>query len=408
MPAPGDPVRRRPVASSWPGWTASRSATLVDGAAYLFTNEYEAALTESKTGWTADEVLERVGVRVTTLGKDGARIERAGEPPIVVACPDEERKADPTGVGDAFRAGFLAGIAWGVGHERAAQVGSLLATYVIETVGHAGVRARAAALPRAGRQGLRRRGRRATSSSTWSARVPECRTMNDEDLIGVGLDLRAGDAASRPTRSASSRCGSDGRRGRLGWWSPDPRGVLPLEGLRVAEVAAPVLPSLHGHPRPGLRRRARRVRRPGTDPDAWIGDDIVTAYATLFELGIAALASRPATSEGRLVGGLYGVSFGGLFAGESMFHRATDASKVALVAAGRDPHRGRRPRAPARLPVDDPAPDLDGCGRRLPGDVPEPAGRGAPAAAPADLRPRRKGAPLTCSARGPCDTVRRP
>jgi adenosine kinase len=108
---------------------------LVNGAAYLFTNEYEAALTESKTGWSADEVLQRVGVRVTTLGKDGARIEQVGQAPIVVGCPEEERKADPTGVGDAFRAGFLAGLCWDVGHERAAQVGSLLATYVIETVG---------------------------------------------------------------------------------------------------------------------------------------------------------------------------------------------------------------------------------------------------------------------------------
>jgi adenosine kinase len=108
---------------------------LVDGAAYLFTNEYEAALTEHKTGWSADEVLSRVGVRVTTLGPKGAKVEVTGEPTVVVSCPDEERRADPTGVGDAFRAGFLASLAWGLGHERAAQVGSLLATYVIETVG---------------------------------------------------------------------------------------------------------------------------------------------------------------------------------------------------------------------------------------------------------------------------------
>ena len=53
----------------------------------------------------------------------------------MVTCPEEERKADPTGVGDAFRAGFLAGIAWGLPDERCAQVGSMLATYVIETVG---------------------------------------------------------------------------------------------------------------------------------------------------------------------------------------------------------------------------------------------------------------------------------
>ena len=76
-----------------------------------------------------------MGVRVTTLGKDGARVEIAGAEPIHIDCPPEERKADPTGVGDAFRAGFLAGLAWGVDHERAAQVGSMLATYVVETVG---------------------------------------------------------------------------------------------------------------------------------------------------------------------------------------------------------------------------------------------------------------------------------
>ncbi len=108
---------------------------LVEGAAYLFTNEYEAALIESKTGWSSDDVLKRVDVRVTTLGKAGAQIERAGEDAVMVGCPDEESKADPTGVGDAFRAGFLAGVAWGLTHERSAQVGSLVATCVIETVG---------------------------------------------------------------------------------------------------------------------------------------------------------------------------------------------------------------------------------------------------------------------------------
>jgi adenosine kinase len=108
---------------------------LVDGAAYLFSNDYEAGLIEHKTGWTHDEVLDRVGVRVTTLGKDGARVEVKGQPTVEVATPIEEAKADPTGVGDAFRAGFLAGLAWDLSHERCAQIGSLLATYVIETVG---------------------------------------------------------------------------------------------------------------------------------------------------------------------------------------------------------------------------------------------------------------------------------
>ncbi|MFI5100689.1 MAG: PfkB family carbohydrate kinase, partial [Actinomycetes bacterium] len=109
--------------------------SLIDGATYLFTNEYEAALTEQKTGWTGEEILERVGTRVTTLGAKGALVEQRGEPAVFVHCPQEERRADPTGVGDAFRAGFLAGIAWELSPERACQVGSMLATYVIETVG---------------------------------------------------------------------------------------------------------------------------------------------------------------------------------------------------------------------------------------------------------------------------------
>lgn len=109
--------------------------TLMDGAAYLFSNEYEKGLIESKTGWTSEEILGKVGTRVTTLGASGVRIERAGEPAVEVGVPEENAKADPTGVGDAFRAGFLSGLAWGVSLERAAQVGCMLATLVIETVG---------------------------------------------------------------------------------------------------------------------------------------------------------------------------------------------------------------------------------------------------------------------------------
>lgn len=109
---------------------------LIDGAAYLFTNEYEAALTEQKTGWSAAEILDRVSVRVTTLGKNGAKVEtRDGEIARVSVLPREAQLADPTGVGDAFRAGFLAGLVWGVGPQRCAEIGSMLATYVIETVG---------------------------------------------------------------------------------------------------------------------------------------------------------------------------------------------------------------------------------------------------------------------------------
>ena len=108
---------------------------LIDGADYLLTNEYEAALTSQKTGWSQDEIAERVTTRVITRGKDGAVIATRGEEPIEIKVAREVRRADPTGVGDAFRAGFLTGLAAGLGHRHAAELGSMLATYVIETVG---------------------------------------------------------------------------------------------------------------------------------------------------------------------------------------------------------------------------------------------------------------------------------
>jgi adenosine kinase len=108
---------------------------LIDGAAYLFSNDYEAALLEQKTGWTAAEILSRVGVRVVTHGSSGAVVERDGAESIKVPAVAGIEAVDPTGVGDAFRAGFLGAVAWGLGHERAAQLGCVLASYVVETVG---------------------------------------------------------------------------------------------------------------------------------------------------------------------------------------------------------------------------------------------------------------------------------
>jgi adenosine kinase len=108
---------------------------LIDGADILFSNEYEAALITQKTGWSVDDVLARVGTWVVTLGPAGVRIDRKGKPSIRVPAVPEVRKVEPTGVGDAFRAGFLAALTWGLGHERAAQLGCLLAVYVVEQVG---------------------------------------------------------------------------------------------------------------------------------------------------------------------------------------------------------------------------------------------------------------------------------
>ncbi|GAB3671893.1 carbohydrate kinase family protein [Saccharopolyspora tripterygii] len=108
---------------------------MVEGADYLFTNQYEWGLLLQKTGWSEDDVRGEVGVRVTTLGADGAEIvERDGQRFEVPAVPEVAR-ADPTGVGDGFRAGFLAAIENGLSLERAAQLGSLIAVHVLEVTG---------------------------------------------------------------------------------------------------------------------------------------------------------------------------------------------------------------------------------------------------------------------------------
>jgi len=108
---------------------------LIDGATYLLTNDYEKDLLESKTGLSDAEVLQRVGIRVTTLGKNGVAITGKSIDPIHVPVAREIEAYDPTGVGDGFRAGFFAARSWGLGLERSAQVGALLATLVLETVG---------------------------------------------------------------------------------------------------------------------------------------------------------------------------------------------------------------------------------------------------------------------------------
>jgi len=108
---------------------------LVEGATYLFTNEYEAGLVRDKTGWDDVEVLDLVQTRITTHGAGGIAVERKGEEVLRVPVAPADHIAEPTGVGDAFRAGFLTATAWGLGLERACQVGALLATHVVETVG---------------------------------------------------------------------------------------------------------------------------------------------------------------------------------------------------------------------------------------------------------------------------------
>ena len=108
---------------------------LVDGARYLFTNEYERALLIRKTGWPADQLVNRVGAWVTTTGPKGVIIESSAGPSVSVAAAALGQTVDPTGAGDAFRAGFLAGICSGIGQERSAQMGCAMAALVLETTG---------------------------------------------------------------------------------------------------------------------------------------------------------------------------------------------------------------------------------------------------------------------------------
>ncbi|MCW2654816.1 MAG: adenosine kinase [Mycobacterium sp.] len=108
---------------------------LIDGATYLFTNDYEWDLLLQKTGWTDADVLAQVGLRVTTLGPDGVDMVAADGTSIHVGVVPETSKVDPTGVGDAFRAGFLTGRSAGLGLARSGQLGSLVAVLVLETNG---------------------------------------------------------------------------------------------------------------------------------------------------------------------------------------------------------------------------------------------------------------------------------
>ncbi|MEV5200485.1 carbohydrate kinase family protein [Streptomyces sp. NPDC053720] len=114
---------------------SDQTRRLVEGATYLFTNEYEAALLQERTGWTTDDILHRSGTWITTQGPGGVIIAREGRPPLNVPAVLTPAPVDPTGVGDGFRAGFLAGIDAGLPLEAAARLGCAIATVVLESVG---------------------------------------------------------------------------------------------------------------------------------------------------------------------------------------------------------------------------------------------------------------------------------
>ncbi|MGY1746242.1 carbohydrate kinase family protein [Blastococcus sp. SYSU D00695] len=118
---------------AWAGGSMIRE--LVDGADLLFTNEYESHLLLQKTGWSDAEVLDRVGLWVTTRAADGVLVRSADGDPIEVAAVPETKPVEPTGGGDALRAGFIAGRTWGLSVERCTQLGSAVATEAVEVIG---------------------------------------------------------------------------------------------------------------------------------------------------------------------------------------------------------------------------------------------------------------------------------
>ena len=157
--------------------------------------------------------------------------------------------------------------------------------------------------------------------------MPTDGPIDDTDIVAIGADLEPG------TLLAAYRAGlfpMPFDRRRIAWFSPDPRGILPLDGLEVSR---------------SLRRSLRRyeVRMDGCFRDvmtacgnpsrsgAWINRDFIDAYERLHELGGAHSVEVYERGRDELVGGLYGVAIDGFFAGESMFHTSTEASKVALV-----------------------------------------------------------------------------
>ena len=160
---------------------------------------------------------------------------------------------------------------------------------------------------------------------------PPVDAADEDGLVGLGADLEPG------TILAAYRLGMFpmplGGRGPLGWWSPDPRAVIPLDGLRVSRSLRRSLRNFEIRVDTAFDEVIDACGDPSR-PHGWISPDIRAAYRRLHELGWvhSVEAWTVDDHDGRLAGGLYGVAVGGLFAGESMFHRRTDASKVALVA----------------------------------------------------------------------------
>ena len=150
----------------------------------------------------------------------------------------------------------------------------------------------------------------------------------DEDVVGIGADLEPGTLLSA-YRQGMFPMPHEGLRPPMVWFSPIRRGVLPLDGLVVSRSLRRATRDFEIRLDTAFEEVVAACADPRR-PQGWIIEEVMAAYVDLHELGWA--HSVECWRDGELVGGLYGVAIGGLFAGESMFARARDASKVALVA----------------------------------------------------------------------------
>lgn len=150
-----------------------------------------------------------------------------------------------------------------------------------------------------------------------------------QEVLAVGADLEPATLVAAYGRGLFPMHVSDRESDRdLGWWSPDPRGVLPLEGIRVSRSLRRSM-SRFTYTADAAFAEVMAGCAEGREDGAWITGEFLDQYRRLHEMGWA--HSVEVWSGSVLVGGLYGVEIGGLFAGESMFHRQRDASKAALV-----------------------------------------------------------------------------
>jgi leucyl/phenylalanyl-tRNA--protein transferase len=148
------------------------------------------------------------------------------------------------------------------------------------------------------------------------------------EVAGIGADLEPGTILAAYRQGLFPMPLPDGA---LGWWSPDPRGVLPLDGLRVSRSLRKAFDRFEVRVDTAFDEVVAACGDPSRE-GAWITAEVAAAYGQLHQLGWAHSVEAWSLEDGSLAGGLYGLAVGGLFAGESMFHRETDASKVALVA----------------------------------------------------------------------------